>query len=131
MFTKGYFKLLAVKLAKYGIEPQKLIDAVWTGTAAMVKNDGGASNEDRFWQKFTEITGFDKAKVNKDCLDFYANEFNGAKNIQMKIRWPKRRWRLQERKVNLLCLRQIRFFRLSDRIQDFIGSGFPKKLLTS
>lgn len=79
VFTKGYFKLLAVKLAKYGIEPQKLIDAVWTGTAAMVKNDGGASNEDRFWQKFTEITGFDKAKVNKDCLDFYANEFNGAK----------------------------------------------------
>ena len=30
VFTKGYFKLLAVKLAKYGIEPQKLIDAVWT-----------------------------------------------------------------------------------------------------
>lgn len=79
VFTKGYFKLLAVKLAKYGMEPSKLIEAVWMGTAAMVKNDGKASNEERFWQKFSEITGLEKEKVNADCLDFYANEFNGAK----------------------------------------------------
>ena len=35
-FTKGYFKLLAAKLAPYGYEPKTLIDTVWAGTAAMV-----------------------------------------------------------------------------------------------
>ena len=39
LFTKGYFKLLAAKLAPYGYEPKQLIDAVWAGTAAMLKND--------------------------------------------------------------------------------------------
>lgn len=52
VFTKGYFKLLAAKLAKYKLEPQKLMEAVWSGTAAMVKNDGKASNEARFWEAF-------------------------------------------------------------------------------
>ena len=40
VFTKGYFKGLAAKLAPLGYEPKKLIAAVWSGTAAMVKNDG-------------------------------------------------------------------------------------------
>ena len=44
-FTKGYFKLLAVKLAPHGYEPKQLVDAIWAGTAAMVKNDGTKSNE--------------------------------------------------------------------------------------
>ena len=28
-FTKGYFKLLAARLAPLGYEPEKLVDAVW------------------------------------------------------------------------------------------------------
>ena len=39
-FTTGYFKFLAKKLAPYGYEPKSLVDAIWAGTAAMVKNDG-------------------------------------------------------------------------------------------
>lgn len=31
-FTKGYFKLLAAKLAPHGYEPKQLIDGVWQGT---------------------------------------------------------------------------------------------------
>ena len=56
-FTKSYFKLLAAKLAPYGYESKPLVDAVWAGTAAMVKNDGKSSNEEKFWQKFSEIYG--------------------------------------------------------------------------
>lgn len=36
-FTTGYFKFLAKKLAPYGYEPKSLVDAIWAGTAAMVK----------------------------------------------------------------------------------------------
>ena len=51
-FTKGYFKLLAAKLAPHGYEPRRLVDAIWAGTAAMVQNDGTCTNQERFWQSF-------------------------------------------------------------------------------
>ena len=56
-FTKNYFGLLAKKLAPRGYEPEALIKAIWTGTAAMVKNDGSKVNEKAFWDKFCEIYG--------------------------------------------------------------------------
>lgn len=78
-FTKGYFKLLAKKLAPFGYEPKQLVDAIWTGTAAMVKNDGSRTNEEAFWEKFTQIYG-DKALADKPLFEeFYEKDFNAAK----------------------------------------------------
>ena len=80
-FTKGYFKLLVKKLAPYGYEPQKLIDGIWSGTAAMVKNNGTKTNEQAFWEKFSEVFG-EKALADKPLFDeFYENEFQNAKAI--------------------------------------------------
>lgn len=80
-FTKGYFKLLAAKLAPHGYEPQKLIDGIWAGTAAMVKNDGTKSNEQAFWEKFEKIFG-EKTLEDKSLFDeFYENEFQNAKTF--------------------------------------------------
>ena len=56
-FTKGYFKLLAAKLAPHGYEPRQLVDAIWAGTAAMVQNDGRETNEAAFWKRFAGIYG--------------------------------------------------------------------------
>ena len=78
-FVKSYFGLLAQKLAPYGYEPKKLIDAIWSGTAAMVKNDGSRSNETAFWEQFEKLFG---TQVRKDMPlfeEFYRNEFVGAK----------------------------------------------------
>ena len=80
-FTKGYFKLLVKKLAPYGYEPQKLIDGIWSGTAAMVKNNGTKTNEQAFWEKFSEVFG-EKALADKPLFDeFYEKEFQNAKEI--------------------------------------------------
>lgn len=80
-FTKGYFKLLAVKLAPYGYESKQFVDAIWAGTAAMVKNDGSRSNEEAFWQEFAEIYG-EKVYVDKHIFDeFYEQEFQNAKAL--------------------------------------------------
>lgn len=80
-FTKGYFKLLAKKLEPYGYEPKQLVDAIWQGTGAMVKNNGQRSNEEAFWEKFREIYG-DKARSDKGLFDeFYQNEFQPAKEF--------------------------------------------------
>ena len=81
LFVKTYFKLLAVKLAPYGYDPKQLIDAIWGGTAAMVKNNGSCSNEDAFWTFFTGIFGKQALEHLPVFEDFYANEFQGAQAV--------------------------------------------------
>lgn len=80
-FVKGYFSLLFLKLAKYGLEPTQFGKTMWAGVSAMVENDGTCTNEERFWQVFCKLTGVQKDTVNADCLDFYRTEFQGAKQF--------------------------------------------------
>lgn len=80
-FTKGYFKLLAKKLVPHGYEVGQLVDAIWAGTAAMVKNDGIQSNEAVFWKNFAGTYG-EKVFADKTLFDeFYAQEFQEAKGL--------------------------------------------------
>lgn len=75
-FTKGYFALLVRKLAPLGYDPKAVIDAVWHGTGAMVKNDGSRRNCEAFWRAFTAETG---GTIERDLPvfeDFYGNEFD-------------------------------------------------------
>ena len=81
LFVKTYFKLLAAKLAPYGYDPKQLIDAIWSGTGAMVKNNGSCSNEDAFWNFFTSIFGKKSLEQLPVFEDFYANEFQGAQAV--------------------------------------------------
>lgn len=81
-FTKGYFKLLSKSLSPHGYEPKELIDAIWAGTVAMVKNNGKQSNEAVFWAKFSEIYGKEKTLKDKSLFDdFYAENFEEAKAL--------------------------------------------------
>lgn len=79
LFTKSYFKLFYAKLAKYGLDAKSFGSNMWLGVSAMVKNDGSETNEDAFWNKFSELVGLEKDVVNADCLEFYGNEFKSAK----------------------------------------------------
>ncbi len=79
IFTKAYFGLLSAKLAPHGYDQKKLIDGIWAGTAAMVKNDGSCLNEEAFWKVFVGLFG-DKAIEDKPIFDdFYKNDFQLAK----------------------------------------------------
>lgn len=74
-FTKDYFGLLAAKLAPHGYTPDTLIDSIWKGIAAMVKNDGRATNEEVFWDAFAAIYG-DKCRQDKGIFEeFYRVDF--------------------------------------------------------
>lgn len=80
-FVKAYFKNLAIKLAPYGYDPKKLIDGIWSGTAAMVANDGKRKNEEVFWEKFTELFG-DRVNGDTDKFEeFYRNDFKNARSV--------------------------------------------------
>ena len=78
-FTKTYFGLLVQKAAPFGLKPQPTIDAVWAGTKAMVKNDGSAPNDRRFWDTFCPLVGVEESVLRPVFDKFYAKEFHGAK----------------------------------------------------
>lgn len=81
VFTKVYFSYLSKAVAPLGYEPKQLIDGIWAGTAAMVRNDGSCTNEAAFWRKFSSIFG-SKAEQDKPSFDaFYRTDFQNAKSI--------------------------------------------------
>lgn len=74
-FVKAYFGLLAKKLAPFGYDPQQLVKAIWTGTAAMVKNDGSRTNEQVFWDCFAKLLGEEVRKDEPLFEEYYRIEF--------------------------------------------------------
>lgn len=80
-FTKTYFKLLAKKMAAHGYKAESLIDAIWSGTAAMVKNDGSCTNEQAFWNRFSDIYGKQALEDMPIFNEFYQNEFQKAREV--------------------------------------------------
>lgn len=80
VFVKCYLGRLAKKMAPHGYDPEKLVKAIWTGTAAMVKNDGKATNEAVFWNVFDKIFDRDTRADEPLFLDFYRNEFQEVRH---------------------------------------------------
>lgn len=78
-FTSAYFKQLVKKVAPLGYDPEQLIDGIWAGTAAMVKNDGSCTNEEAFWKKFISLFG-ERAERDRPVFEeFYRVEFQDAR----------------------------------------------------
>ena len=77
-FTKGYFKLLAARMAPHGYDPRQLVDGIWAGTAAMVKNDGSQTNEKAFWDRFSSIFGEAVLEDLPLFEEFYETDFQAA-----------------------------------------------------
>lgn len=81
LFTKTYFKLLGACMVSLGYAPDTLKENIWTGTMAMMKNDGSCTNEEAFWRTFATMYGPDSVK-DKPVFDaFYNNEFHQAKAV--------------------------------------------------
>lgn len=81
LFVKTYFKALAARLALRGYEPKQLIESIWAGTIAMVKNDGSCMNDEAFWKKFKEIHGEESIKDKPYIDEFYVEEFNQVQTV--------------------------------------------------
>lgn len=75
VFTGAYFALLVHKMAPLGYKPKELTQAVWQGTAAMVKNDGKRPNEEVFWDSFCGRFGPESRMHLPLFEDFYREDF--------------------------------------------------------
>ncbi len=81
VFVGAYFKGLAAHMAPHGYDPKDLIDTVWRGTMAMIKNDGSCTNESVFWQTFCAKYG-EKGLADKPFVDeFYSTGFSAVQQV--------------------------------------------------
>lgn len=80
VFVKAYFGALAGCMAPHGYEPERLVQTVWKGTAAMMKNTGENTNEAVFWKVFTEEYGEDSLADKPLFDEFYKTGFNTVKD---------------------------------------------------
>jgi len=80
-FTGSYFSNLAAKAATKGYQPNALIDTVWAGTAAMVKNDGAKTNEAVFWELFAAKYGGDALNDIPFFEEFYRTDFQKVREL--------------------------------------------------
>lgn len=75
LFVDIYFTELSKVFSEYNIESNKLVEAIWTATHEIIKNDGKKTNEEAFWEKFKSIINIDLSNVKEVLEKFYANEF--------------------------------------------------------
>ncbi len=79
LFLNTYFKALAAKFVPLGYDSEKLLKAVWTGTKAMLDNDGTMTNEQLFWSTFEGLVEESK-ELEPLFNEFYQKEFHMARS---------------------------------------------------
>ncbi len=81
IFVKAYFGGISKRLMSRGYEPKDLINSIWKGTEAMIKNSGEKTNEETFWEFFKGIYG-EKALLDEPYFDeFYRTDFDKVKEV--------------------------------------------------
>jgi HAD superfamily hydrolase (TIGR01549 family) len=79
LFVKAYFGELAKKFVPLGYSSDELIKTIWHATDAMVANAGDKTNEQVFWEKFSEAYGRDMTELSPYFDGFYENEFQNVR----------------------------------------------------
>lgn len=74
-FLPAYLDRLGSWMAARGLDRDRFRDALLRASAAMLANDGRATNEAVFWQAFERLAGVSRTRVEPDLRRFYAEEF--------------------------------------------------------
>lgn len=80
-FVKTYLHKLCTKLATHGYDPAQLAKNIWSGTYAMIQNNGQVTNEQRFWDTFAASYGPDVRKDEPLFDEYYRNEFGSVRSV--------------------------------------------------
>lgn len=76
VFTKLYFNSINKRFCPIlGVEPETLVNAMWKGTAAMIKNDNSKMNKEVFWTVASEACNMDLTPYTEQFDDYYLSEF--------------------------------------------------------
>lgn len=73
-FTKAYFADLG-KFMAYLHNPDTMLSAIWTGTKAMIKNDGTRSNKAVLWDTYCGIFGKEAIADEPVFTEYYKTQY--------------------------------------------------------
>ncbi len=73
-FLPPYLEALAINMAHMA-PPQKLVDGIMAGSAAITENDGTRTNEAAFAAVFYPFVGVSRAVLEPALMQFYTHEF--------------------------------------------------------
>ena len=79
-FIHAYVKQLCARYVPCGFEKDDIVRALWAGTAAMVRNDGTCTNEERFWIVFDQLPG-GSGVIRDSVEEFYTGPFDTVREI--------------------------------------------------
>lgn len=81
VFAKAYIGGLGKTAVSHGYDAKAMMDAIMSGTAAMVKNNGKKTNENVFWDVLASVFG-ESIRDNYHMYDeFYQNDFQKIKHV--------------------------------------------------
>lgn len=80
-FLKLYFEGIVKKFIPHGYQKDVVINALFEGVKAMLENDGSATNEEVFWNRFNFFLPDQLYFFETEFLNYYQNEFNEIKRI--------------------------------------------------
>lgn len=128
-FTKGYFRLLAAKLAPYGYEPKTLIDTIWAGTAAMVKIPARRRTRLLSGRGFPGPTARRKRReISPSLKNFTPTIFNGQASSALGTTKPRKRSQSSNGSATASRSPQIRFSRASQPAPASAGQGSRRRI---
>ncbi len=78
-FIELYFAGLLAKTSKFGLSPAKMVEAVWSGTKAMIDNHPPATNETQFWNAFERMTGIPRQAIEPSFREYYETDFEDVR----------------------------------------------------
>ena len=83
-FLGCYIGEISKVFAELGMDVEPVIEALWIGTDAMVRNDGTELNSQRFWEVFSDclkLPDVEVARVEAACEKFYRTGFEVVKSV--------------------------------------------------
>lgn len=72
-FTENYLRRLCAVVCPLGYDKESVVNGLWTGVSAMIKNDGKRSNAEVFWDVFESIVGGNIREKEPVFEEFYRN----------------------------------------------------------
>lgn len=80
VFTEAYLRSFCDRFTgQLSLDAKTLVNALWTGTGAMIKNDGECLNSEIFWRTMSRCCGKDLRGYSDDFDDYYRSDFDEVK----------------------------------------------------
>ena len=80
-FIQAYFTAFTEKCRDLSFDPQQAYKALLIGVRAMMENDGTITNEQTFWNAFSEILDIPEDIRKGEFIAFYTQEFSQLQSV--------------------------------------------------